>query len=207
MARGSGTGSPSTCSWTGRPARPTSSSSESRPSSPGWGASSTPSPSSRIAPSSRRISVSAVRPACSTARERVAVLAERVGQPVPHGADLEHHHADGVGDDVVQLAGDARALLGDGDAGGGGALPLGLGRPRLRRFGLLRSLAHRKSGEPAETEQQRDEYQLAGRVGGLVVDHDRRAADDDPQAQPCMHRVAQVPEQERGRHPERGRRW
>ena len=45
---------------------------------------------------------------------------------MPDGADLEHHHADGVGDDVVQLARDARALLGHGDPGGRLALALGL---------------------------------------------------------------------------------
>ena len=31
------------------------------------------------------------------------------------GADLQHHHADRVRDDVVQLARDPRALLGDRD--------------------------------------------------------------------------------------------
>jgi hypothetical protein len=35
---------------------------------------------------------------------------------VADSADLQHHHADGVRDDVVQLARDPRALLGHGDA-------------------------------------------------------------------------------------------
>ena len=69
--------------------------------------------------------------------ERVAVVRELVGQPVPHGADLEHHHADRVRDDVVQLAGDPRALLGDGEARRRLALALRLRRARLGRLGLL----------------------------------------------------------------------
>ena len=48
---------------------------------------------------------------------------------MPDGADLEHHHADGVGDDVVELPRDARALLGHGDPGRGVPLPLGLPTP------------------------------------------------------------------------------
>ena len=51
------------------------------------------------------------------ASERIRVLGECFGELVPDGADLEHHHADSVGDDVVELARDPRALLGDGDAG------------------------------------------------------------------------------------------
>ena len=39
------------------------------------------------------------------------------GHPVPHRPDLEDHHADRVGDDVVELAGDPRPLLGHRDAG------------------------------------------------------------------------------------------
>ncbi len=36
----------------------------------------------------------------------------RIGELVPHGADLEDHDADGMGDGVVQLAGDPGAFLG-----------------------------------------------------------------------------------------------
>ena len=86
-----------------------------------------------------------MRPVCSTPLERLPVLRERSRELVPDGADLEHHHADGVGDDVVQLARDPRALLGDGDAGRRLALALGLGRALLRRLGLLGPLAQREA--------------------------------------------------------------
>ena len=71
------------------------------------------------------------------AAERLAVLGLRRGQVVADGADLEHDHADRVGDDVVQLAGDPRALLGHRDAGRRLALALGVARALLRRLGLL----------------------------------------------------------------------
>ena len=95
--------------------------------------------------------------------ERIRVLGERLGKLVPDGADLEHHHADGVGDDVVELARDPRALLGDGDARRRLALPLGLRRACLRGLGLLGALAQGEAGEPADREQERDEDELAGR--------------------------------------------
>jgi hypothetical protein len=47
---------------------------------------------------------------------------------VPDGSDLQHHHADGVGDDVVQLARDPGPLLGRRDPRGDVPFPLGLGR-------------------------------------------------------------------------------
>ena len=84
------------------------------------------------------------------APERIAVLRERIGELVPDGADLEHHHADRVGDDVVELARDPRALLGHGDACGRLALALGLGRAFLRRLGLLRALAQSEAGDPGD---------------------------------------------------------
>ena len=64
-------------------------------------------------PSRRRISASASRPvrsisaAASSARSRVAV------EDPPRAAGLHDHHADGVRDDVVHLARDPPALLGD----------------------------------------------------------------------------------------------
>ena len=72
------------------------------------------------------------------APERVPVLGQRVGELVPDGADLEHHHAHGVGDDVVELAGDPRALLGHRDARRRLSLASrASGRAHLRRLGLL----------------------------------------------------------------------
>ena len=53
---------------------------------------------------------------------------------MPDGADLEHHHADGVGDDVVELAGDPRALLRHRDACCRFTLALCLRRTLLRRL-------------------------------------------------------------------------
>jgi hypothetical protein len=109
----------------------------------------------------RRISAS-----CSTgpldAPERIAVLGERIGELVPDGADPEHHHAYGVGDDVVQLAGDPRALLGHCDACRCLPLPLGQGRAYFRRLGLLGTLAQSKARDPADRELERDEDELDG---------------------------------------------
>ena len=103
-----------------------------------------------MAPSRRRISVERRAAGPFDVPERVAVLRELVGQPVPHRADLEHHDADRVRDDVVQLACDPRALLGDRDAGGRLAFAFGLVRPRLGGFGLRGSLAQREADEPAD---------------------------------------------------------
>ena len=87
---------------------------------------------------------------------------------MPDRADLEHHHADRVGDDVVELARDPRALLGDGDAGRRLALALGVRRAFLGRLGLLGPLAQGEAGEPADREQERDEDELARRVIGSL---------------------------------------
>ena len=130
--------------------------------------------------------------------ERLAVLRQRIGELVPDGAHLEHHHADGVGDDVVELAGDPRTLLGHGDACRRLALALGLDRAGLGRLGLALPFAESEAGEPGDAEQERDEDELAVRCLGVVVDDERRAAEHDRQAQPGLHGVAQVPEQERG---------
>jgi hypothetical protein len=62
------------------------------------------------------------------APQRFTVLGQRYGEFVPDCADLEHHHADGVGDDVVQLARDPGAFLGHSDARGHIPLLLGLSR-------------------------------------------------------------------------------
>ena len=77
--------------------------------------------------------------------------------------DLEHHHADCVGDDVVELARDPRALLCDGDTCRRLALALGLGRAHFGRLGLHRALAQGVAGEPADPEFERNEDEVAGR--------------------------------------------
>ena len=129
--RGSGKGSPSTCSWTGSPARPTSASERVETVKARlWaeldfvavaphGAEEAPHLGERCPPGPL------------DAPERVAILGHRVGKLVPDGADLEHHDAHGVGDDVVELAGDPRALLRHRDACRRLALALGPGRAHL----------------------------------------------------------------------------
>ena len=65
-------------------------------------------------------------------------------------ADLEHHDAHGVGDDVVELACDPRALLRHRDTRRRLALPLGPGRALFGRLGLLRALAERVARDPGD---------------------------------------------------------
>ncbi len=154
-----------------------------------------------MAPRRRRISASAARPVCSTPRSASRVLVELVRELVPDGPDLEHHHADRVGDDVVQLARDPRALLGNRHAGRRFALALGLGRARLGRVRLLDPRVQRETREPGDAEHERDEEHLARLVVREVVDDRRRAAEYDDEADARQHRVVQVPEQERRRHP------
>ena len=80
---------------------------------------------------------------------------------MPDGADLEHHHADGVGDDVVELAGDPRALLRNRDTRGRLALALGPDRALFRRFGLLGPLTQGPARDPGDHEPEGDEYEVA----------------------------------------------
>ena len=68
--------------------------------------------------------------------EDLPVLARALRQSVPHCADLEHHHAHRVRHDVVQLARDAGALLGDRHPRRGLSLPLGEARAHLCRLSL-----------------------------------------------------------------------
>ena len=96
------------------------------------------------------------------ALERFAVVRVLLGKVVPDGADLQHHHAEGVSHDVVELAGDVRALLGHRNAGGGVALPFCLGGPLLGRHGLRGAFLQRESREPADPEHERDEDLLGG---------------------------------------------
>ena len=61
--------------------------------------------------SSRRISVSACSPARSIASSASRVSGAPGRELAPPAARLQHHHADRVGDHVVQLPGDPGALL------------------------------------------------------------------------------------------------
>ncbi len=121
---------------------------------------------------------------------------------MPDGSDLEHHHADGVGDDVVQFARDPHALFRHCDARRRVPVSLGLVRADLGRLGLLDALAERESRYPGDRELERDEDHLGDRVSGNLVDDRRRTADNEEQAQRRLHWSAQVPEQERRYEPE-----
>ena len=152
MPRGSGTGSPSTCSSHGQAGAADLvdqrvEAVEARLRARARRSLAVACASRRAGGASRRARCG--RPArrpCSASRSSV----ELGGQLVPHGADLEHHHADRVGDDVVQLARDPGALLGDGDPRRRLALALGLGGALLGRLGLLGALAQGEAGEPGD---------------------------------------------------------
>jgi hypothetical protein len=148
------------------------------------------------------------------APERVPVLLEVLRQLVSDGADLEHHHAHGVGDDVVEFARDARALLGHRDPCGGLAFPLGERRAHLRclsfplgergahlrRLGLLGTLAQGIAGDPGDDEPEGNEDEVAGRLfAGNIGNDDHDASEDESEADSRLPVVAQVPQQECGR--------
>ena len=134
-----------------------------------------------------------------------------------YGADLEHHHAHGMGDDVVELARDPRALLGHRDSCGGLSLALGerrahlrrlslalgKGRAHLRRLGLFGTLAQGVAGDPGDHEPEGNEDEVAGRLRARDVgDHDHDASEHDGEADSRLPVVAQVSEQERGCQPD-----
>ena len=75
-----------------------------------------------------------------------------VGQLVPDRADLEHHHAHRVGDDVVQLARDPCALLRHRDARRRLALALGLVARTSAASACSRALAQGEAREPGDDE-------------------------------------------------------
>ena len=137
------------------------------------------------------------------ALERIAVLGRRIGEVVPDGADLEHHHADGVGDDVVELAGDPRALLCHRDACCRLTLALGVGRAFFRRFRLLRTFTQGVARDPGDHEPEGNEDEIAGCLRtGDVGDHDHDPDQNDDQTRTRLHGLPQVPEQERGCQPD-----
>ena len=175
-----------------------SSSSTFRPSRPGCGTNSASSPSIRIAARRRRISARAVRPARSTPLSASRSSALESGEPVPDRTDLKNHHADSVGDDVVELTCDSRALLRDGDPRSGLTITFGLRGARLRRLGLLGALAQRVARDPRDHEAERNEDEIAdGLRAGDVVDDGHHRDQHDDQARAGLQRVPQVSEQER----------
>ena len=129
---------------------------------------------------------------------------------VSHGADLEHHHAHGMGDDVMELARDSRPLLGHRDPCGGLSLPLGerrahlrrlslaLGklRPHLRGLGLLGTRTQGVAGDPGDHEPEGNEDEVAGRLWARDIgDHDHDASEHEGEADSRLPVVAQVSEE------------
>ena len=117
------------------------------------------------------------------------------------GAGLDAHHADVVGDDVVQLPGDPHALLKHRAASVLLAFALSIGRALIGRLGLHHALAQGKADEPGDREQGRGEDELAGRVRRVVVDDDRDAAEHHGESDAPLGGVSDAAEQERRRHP------
>src|SRR4029453_6841790 len=91
--------------------------------------------------------------------ERLPFFAERLRQPMADCPNLEHHHAHGMRDHVMQLTRDSGALLSDRDTSRRRALPLRPGRAFLRLFGLRGALVQREAGKPADQEHRRDDDQ------------------------------------------------
>src|SRR5215204_3012262 len=92
-------------------------------------------------------------PECGTAglldaAEHIPFRCQPLWKPVPDRPGLEHHHADCVRDDVVELARDSGTLLRYRDACRGVPLPLGLGRAYLCGFNPLGTLTHGEAGKP-----------------------------------------------------------
>ena len=104
--------SPSTVTSTGSPASRIFAARTSTCARLGCGASAISSPSSRRTPSSRRISASAAGRGGLDRIDRAARVVGRVVERVTRAACLEDDHAHRVRDDVVELAGDPRPLLG-----------------------------------------------------------------------------------------------
>ena len=159
---------------TGRPASRTCSISPSRPGRPGCGSSSPAgSVSVRSTTSSRRISRSATRPVSSiVASASSAATGSRLQRPP--GAGGQHaHHADVVGHHVVQLAGDAAALVGHRLFGDDVLVALGGAGAVLQRGDVGPPVVHRAADEERQQEQQRV---VGDVVGDRQVDRDRVAS-------------------------------
>ena len=122
---------------------------------------------------------------------------------MPDGADLEHHHAHGVSDDVVELTGDPGALLCHREAGSRLTFAFGVLSAFFSRFGLLGALTERVARDPGDHEPERDEDEVADRLWtGDVVDDSHDPDEDEDQTGTCLQPAPQVPEQERARQPD-----
>jgi hypothetical protein len=127
--------------------------------------------------------------------ERLLVVGQLVGEPVPDGSHLEHHHAHRVRDDVVQFARDPRALLGDRDPRRRLALALGARRASLGSLGLPGAGAERKPERPGDREQHRQRDVLACGARRVVGGDDGRGCHHDDEADARLEGVAEVAEE------------
>ena len=100
-------------------------------------------------------------PTCRLDREqRFAGLFRLPVQCLPSRACLQHHQADAVRHDVVQLTGDSRALVGDGGLDLLLLLGLQLGRAGLEAVPTQSTAAQRLAKGPRD----RIEHPLSGRL-------------------------------------------
>ena len=119
---------------------------------------------------------------------------------MPDRADLKHHDADGVGDDVVEFACDPRALLRHRDASRCLALTLCARRADLCCFDLLGAFVERIAGDPCgHVPEGEEDVQARRLLARDVVDDDQHRPGHDRKSEPCVLAVAQIAEEERGR--------
>jgi hypothetical protein len=148
----------------------------------------------------RRISASAWRPVRSAERS-VSRAVSGSESRMPRAADLHDHHADAVGDDVVQLAGDTDTLLGGRHAHLLLALALERGGARLE-LALTRAVLAKRVAERPRDEQQGiqgrviERLVIAGdRVGDVGGDkHDQYQAQGTQPAAQLGVRADRVPD-------------
>ncbi len=167
---------------------------------PGVRRSSTRSSPSRSAPSSRRISARAVAAGLLDVPQRLVLLATG-RQPVPDSSDLENHHADGVGDDVVELAGHPGSLLGHRQPGGRLAFLLGAQRALLGGLRLLVALAQAEARRARRRANSTGvKMRSAELVRWGVVDHDGRADQHEHQTEPRLRCPRRRPPSRKAAH-------
>ncbi len=119
------------------------------------------------------------------------------------GTDLEHHDADGVGDDVVEFAGNPRALLCNRYASGRLALTLSSNCADLGGFGLLGTFAECVAGDPGgHVPEGEKDVQARRLLAGNVMDDGQHRSTHDREAEPSLLAVAQIAKQERRRQPD-----
>jgi hypothetical protein len=71
----------------------------------------------------------------------------------PGATGLDDHHADAVGDDVLQFAADHQSLVRDGGPFALGAIGGRPGGERGERIGSASALAHEATHQPREREE------------------------------------------------------